>query len=67
MASELLVPILSALAGLYGLIIFNIKKAVKNETCIKRIEDKVDNIADIEYIKEELTDMKDAVRMLKDG
>ncbi len=50
--------ILAALSGLYYAI-------YKNHGCIKRIETKLDAHFDMEYMKEELTDMKDAIRNLK--
>jgi len=50
--------ILAALSGLYYAI-------YKNHGCIKRIETKLDAHFDMEYMKEELTDMKDAIRELK--
>jgi len=34
----------------------------KNHGCIKRIESKLDAHFDIEYVKEEITDIKDAMR-----
>jgi len=49
--------ILVALSGLYFAI-------YKNHGCIKRIESKLDAHFDIEYIKEEMTDIKDEVRKL---
>ena len=50
--------ILAALSGLYYAI-------YKNHGCIKRIETKLDAHFDMEYMKEELTDLKDAVRQIK--
>lgn len=47
--------ILVALSGLYFAI-------YKNHGCIKRIESKLDAHFDIEYVKEEITDIKDAMR-----
>jgi len=52
--------IIAAISGLYYAI-------YKNHGCIKRIETKLDAHFDMEYIKEEMTDVKDAVRQLKDG
>jgi len=52
--------IIATISGLYYAI-------YKNHGCIKRIETKLDNHFDMEYLKEEITDMKDAVRELKDG
>jgi len=49
--------ILAALSGLYFAI-------YKNHGCIRRIETKLDSHFDMEYMKEELTDLKDAVRQL---
>jgi len=57
MLLEILVPIGSAIAGLYYLIF-------KNHGCIKRIEQKVDAMVDYNYLKEEITDLKDAVRQI---
>ena len=62
---SLLGPIMAALGGLYYFLIRINSKTVKNETCITRIESKIDAINDIEYIKEEITDLKDAIRMIK--
>jgi len=50
--------ILAALSGLYYAI-------YKNHGCIKRIESKLDAHFDMEYIKEEITDIKDEIRTLK--
>ena len=50
--------ILAALSGLYFAI-------YKNHGCIKRIESKLDAHFDLEYMKEELTDVKDAIRQIK--
>ena len=60
MLLELLAPIMAALAGLYwGL--------WKNHGCIKRIESKIDNVVNLEAIRDEMIEIKDSVRMLKDG
>jgi len=48
---------LVALSGLYFAI-------YKNHGCIKRIETKLDAHFDMEYMKEEMTDIKDSVRRL---
>jgi len=48
---------LVALSGLYFAI-------YKNHGCIKRIESKLDAHFDMEYVKEEITDIKDSVRQL---
>jgi len=54
------VAIAGALAGLYwGLF--------KVHGCQKRTEAKLDAHFDMEFIKEEMTDIKDTVRELKDG
>jgi len=54
------IGISGALAGLYwGLF--------KVHGCQKRTEAKLDAHFDMEYLKEEITDVKDAVRVLKDG
>ena len=37
----------------------------KNHGCIKRIETKLDAHFDAEYLKEEITDIKDAIRQLQ--
>ena len=50
--------ILAALSGLYYAI-------YKNHGCIKRIESKLDAHFDTEYLKEEITDIKDAIRQLQ--
>ena len=50
--------ILAALSGLYYAI-------YKNHGCIKRIETKLDAHFDTEYLKEEITDIKDAIRQLQ--
>ena len=49
--------VIVAISGLYWGI-------YKNHGCLKRIEGKVNTLGDIEYIKEELTDLKDSVRQL---
>jgi len=49
--------VLVALSGLYFAI-------YKNHGCIKRIESKLDAHFDMEYVKEEITDIKDSVRRL---
>jgi len=49
--------VIAALSGLYFAI-------YKNHGCLKRLESKLDAHFDIEYIKEEITDVKDAVRQL---
>ncbi len=49
--------VLVALSGLYFAI-------YKNHGCIKRIESKLDAHFDMEYVKEEITDIKDSVRQL---
>ena len=59
MENEVLVGIiLVALSGLYFAI-------YKNHGCLKRLESKLDEHFDMEYMKEELTDVKDAIRQLK--
>jgi len=61
MESEIsLAVIIGAISGLYYAI-------YKNHGCIKRIETKLDAHFDMEFMKEELVDVKDAVRQLKDG
>ena len=50
--------VIAAVSGLYFAI-------YKNHGCIKRIESKLDSHFDMEYMKEELTDLKDAVRQIK--
>jgi len=55
-----LAVIIAAISGLYYAI-------YKNHGCIKRIESKLDAHFDMEFMKEELVDVKDAVRQLKDG
>ena len=50
--------ILAALSGLYYAI-------YKNHGCIKRVETKLDAHFDTEYLKEEITDIKDAIRQLQ--
>ena len=49
--------VLVALSGLYFAI-------YKNHGCIKKIESKLDAHFDMEYVKEEITDIKDSVRRL---
>lgn len=50
--------ILAALSGLYYAM-------YKNHGCIKRVETKLDAHFDTEYLKEEITDIKDAIRSLQ--
>ena len=50
--------IIASICGLYFAI-------YKNHGCIKRIETKLDAHFDMEYMKEELTDIKDEIRQLK--
>ena len=50
--------ILVALSGLYFAI-------YKNHGCIKRVESKLDAHFDTEYIKEQITEIKDEIRLLK--
>jgi len=50
--------ILAALSGLYYAM-------YKNHGCIKRIETKLDAHFDAEYLREEITDIKDAIRQLQ--
>lgn len=50
--------ILAAVSGLYYAI-------YKNHGCIKRIESKLDSHFDMEYVKEEITNIKDEIRQIK--
>jgi len=57
---EFFTPIIALLAGLYwGL--------YKQHRCLGRIESKVNGISNIQEVKEELIELKDSIRMLKDG
>jgi len=50
--------ILTALSGLYYAM-------YKNHGCIKRVESKLDAHFDAEFLKEEIIEIKDAIRQLK--
>ena len=51
--------ILAALSGLYYAM-------YKNHGCIKRVESKLDAHFDAEFLREEIIDIKDAIRTLKE-
>ena len=58
MEFETLGVILAALSGLYAL-------SWKNHACLKRVESKFNAHLDIEYVKDEITEIKDSIRQLK--
>ncbi len=58
MELETLGVILAALSGLYYAM-------YKNHGCIRRIETKLESHLDMIDVREEITDLKDAIRQLK--